>query len=132
MEGYFNGYSKRKVGYRILLGDTVVTSVHVLFGESIPERSADYFGELDEATVKCDPEGRPVSDFERLVGQHHIDECLLYKTTRVIVRRGIVLGVSALITGRQQVEDKTPVHTKSKSRRETHIFINIHYVISVT
>jgi hypothetical protein len=36
----------------IKCGDTVITSVHVLFDESIPERSADYFRELDEATVK--------------------------------------------------------------------------------
>ena len=41
--GYFIGYSKTKTGYRVLLGDTVVTSVHVLFDESISARSADYF-----------------------------------------------------------------------------------------
>ena len=63
MVGYFTGYSKHKVGYRILLGDTVITSVHVLFDEAIPERSADYFQELDEATVKTDPEERRVDDF---------------------------------------------------------------------
>ena len=51
MVGYFIGYSKTKAGYRILLGDTTVTSVRVLFDESIPERSADYYRELDEATV---------------------------------------------------------------------------------
>ena len=50
--GYFIGYSKTKAGYRVLLRDTVVTSVHVLFDESIPARSADYFKELEEATVK--------------------------------------------------------------------------------
>ena len=54
--GYFIDYSKTKVGYRILLCDTVVTSVHMLFDESIPERGADYFRELDEATVKSHPE----------------------------------------------------------------------------
>ncbi len=41
----------------------VVTTVHVLFDEEIPERSADYFKELDEATVKVDPEERSVNDF---------------------------------------------------------------------
>ena len=105
MVGYFIGHSKSKVGYRVLLGDTVITSVHVLFDESIPERSA----ELDEATVKSDPEERRVSNFDWLVGQHHIDEGLLYKTTRVVVRRGLIVGFRALINaGRQQVEDKTP------------------------
>ena len=43
MVGYYIGYSKTKVGYRVLLGDTVV-----LFDESIRERSADYFREQDE------------------------------------------------------------------------------------
>ena len=47
MIGYFIGYSKHKMESRILLGDTVITSVHVLFDEAIPERSADYFQELD-------------------------------------------------------------------------------------
>ena len=39
-EGYFIMYSKTRAGYRVLLGDTVVTSVHVLFNESVPERSS--------------------------------------------------------------------------------------------
>ena len=55
-QGYFgrllHRVFKTKVGYRVLLGDTVITSVHVLFDESIPVLSADYFRELDEATVK--------------------------------------------------------------------------------
>ena len=38
MVGYFLGDSKTKAGCRILLGDTTVTSVQVLFDESIPER----------------------------------------------------------------------------------------------
>ena len=52
----------------MLLGDTVVVSVHVLFDESIPKLCTDYFRELDEATVKCDPEERRVSDFDWLEG----------------------------------------------------------------
>ena len=61
--------------------------------------------------MKSDPEERRVSDFDWLVGQQHIDEGLLYKTTRVVVRRGLIVGFRALITaGRQQVEYKTPVH----------------------
>ena len=111
MVGYFIEYSKSKVGYRVILGDTVITSVHVLFDESMPERSADYFRELDEATVKSDPDERRVSDFDWLVGQHRIDKGLLYETSRVVVRRGLIVGFRALITaGRQQVEDKTPLH----------------------
>ena len=64
MVGYFIGYSKTEAGYRILLRDTVVTFVHVLFDECIPERGADFFRELDEATVKSHPEERQVGDFD--------------------------------------------------------------------
>ena len=40
-----------------------------------------------------------------------MDEGLLYKTTRVVVRRGLVVAYRSLVTaGRQQVEDKTPIH----------------------
>ena len=111
MVGYFIGYPKTKEGYRILLCDTTVTSVHVLFDESIPERSADYHRELDEATVKVDPQERHVSDFDWIVGQHYMEDGLLYMTTRVVVGKGLIVGFRALITaGRQQIEDKTPVH----------------------
>ena len=81
MVGYYTGYSKTKVGYRVLLGDTVVTSVHVLFDKSISERSADYFCELDEATVKCYSEERLVSDFDWLVGVS--SRCILNLTIHV-------------------------------------------------
>ena len=40
-----------------------------------------------------------------------MEDGLLYKTTRVVVRKGLIVGYRALITaGRQQIEDKTPVH----------------------
>ena len=42
--------AETKAAYRVILGDTLVTSVHVLFDEAIPEKSADYLRELDEAT----------------------------------------------------------------------------------
>ena len=107
MVGYFIGYSNTKAGYRILLGDTTVTSVHVLYDESIPERSPDYYRELDEATVKVDPQERHVSDFDWIVGQHYMEDGLLYKTTRVVVRKGLIVGFRALITaGRQQLRTK--------------------------
>ena len=68
MLGYYIGYPKTKVRYPVLLGDTVVTTVHVLLDESISERSAEYFRKLDEATVKCNTEGKLVSDFVWLGG----------------------------------------------------------------
>ena len=87
MIGHFISYSKTKKGCHNILHDTVVTSVHVLFDESIPERSVAYFQELDAATMKLDPNESSVSDFDWVVGQYHMEEgLLLYKTTRVVVR----------------------------------------------
>ena len=95
----------------MLLGDTVVKSVHVLLDESISERPADYFLEFHEATVKSDPEVRRVSNLDWCVGQHLVDEGLLYKITMVVVLRGLIVGFCALVAaGRQQVEDKTLVN----------------------
>jgi hypothetical protein len=111
MIGHLIGYSKTKKGYQVIIGDTVVTSVHVLFDESIPSRSEEYFKELDEAIVKVDPEERSVSDFNWLVGTHHMEDGLLYRTTRVVVRKGLIVGFRALVTeGKQMIEDKTPIH----------------------
>ena len=40
-----------------------------------------------------------------------MEEGLLYKTTRVVVRKGLIVGFRSLITeGRTMIEDKTPVH----------------------
>ena len=111
MVGHFIGYSKTKVGYKVLLQDTEVTSVHVLFDEAIPNRSTEYYHDLEQATVGVDPEAKAVEDFDYLIDKHHMDDGLLYKTTRVIVRRGLIVGFRALITaGKQQIEDKTPIH----------------------
>ena len=111
MVGHFLGYSKTKAGYRVMLQETEVTSVHVLFDESIPDRSVEYFKDLEQATVGVDPEERYVTDYQYLVGQHHMDEGLLYRTTRVIARRGLIVGFRALVTaGKQQIEDKTTIH----------------------
>lgn len=109
--GYFLGYSKNQVGYKVMLQETELTSVHVLFDESIPERLTDYFKELEAATVRTDPCERLLTDFDYLIGKHHMEEGLLYITTRVVIRRGLIVGFRALVTGgRQQIEDKTPIH----------------------
>ena len=109
MVGYFIGYSKHKVGYRILLRDKVITSVHVLFHEAISEQSADYFQEQDEATVNTDPKERRVDEFNWLIGRYHMDEGLLYKTTRVVVRRGLIVGYRSLITpGSSRLKKRLP------------------------
>ena len=67
-----------------MLGDTVVTSVLVLVDESILIGSADYFGELNKATVNFDPEERHVSDYDWRVSQYHIDEGILSRIRQLL------------------------------------------------
>ena len=63
--------------------------------ESIFERSVDNFTNLKETVLKVYPKRRRVSDFDGLVDKPHKDEGLLYNTTRVFVRRGLIVGFRA-------------------------------------
>ena len=52
----------------------MVTSVHhMLLDKSNPERGADYFRKINEATVKVHPEEQHVGDFDWLVSQYYMD-----------------------------------------------------------
>jgi hypothetical protein len=109
--GHLIGYSTDKKGYIILVGDTIVKSVHVLFDESPPERSVEYYKDFDSKVVTVNPEEKYVSDFTYLIGKYYIDEGLLYVTTRVVNRNGFIVGFRSLIlSGNKQIEDKTPIH----------------------
>jgi len=116
--GYFTGYSETTVGWEVYLpaSNTFVTSVHVLFDESPPERSDEYFRELDEAAaVFTGPESESLSDYTYLIGTHHIDDedHLLYITTNVTVRKGLIVAYRAQVTGsRQQRPEKDSIHVK--------------------
>ena len=116
--GYFTGYSETTVGWEVYLpaSNTFVTSVHVLFDESPPERSDEYFRELDEAAaVFTGPESESLSDYTYLIGTHHIDDedQLLYITTNVTVRKGLIVAYRAQVTGsRQQRPEKDSIHVK--------------------
>lgn len=70
MTGYCNGYSNTISGHRVSLDDTVITYVQVRFDETISERSANYFAELNQATIITNPEERSVSNFNWLEGQY--------------------------------------------------------------
>jgi hypothetical protein len=75
--------------------------------------SEEYVKVMGQSTVGVNPEDKYVAKLQYLVGEPHVDpdDGLLYKTTRVVVRRGLMIGFRALITaGKQQIEDKTTVH----------------------
>jgi hypothetical protein len=92
--GYFTGYdTSDRIGWEIYLpvSDTFVKTLHVLFDEKSFERSVDYCRELDDAaSVFTKVEAKSVSDYEHLIGSHHVDDedLLLYVTKRIISRKG--------------------------------------------
>jgi hypothetical protein len=111
--GHFILYSDTKQGWTVWLPEyeKEVTSVHVLFDEQPPERAAEYFKEIDAATIKMSPEVKSLEDFEYLVNTYHIDEGFLYKTTRVIIRKGLIVGYRALITAHKEMqEEQVSIH----------------------
>ncbi len=111
--GYFIGLSNTKKGSRVWLGDKEVVSVHVLYDESIPPRDKEYYAELEEALVKTDPLDRSVEEFKHLIGSYHVDDGFLFKTTRVVVRKGLIVAFRALVTaGKEQIEEKVPIHVR--------------------
>ena len=66
------GYFGEKIGYEAFVAELnkIVTSVHVIFNEVIPDSTADYFSELERLQVKEDNlERSVVDDLHVLVGQ---------------------------------------------------------------
>ena len=67
-----------------------------------------YYRKLDKAAVKVDPKERHVAEF---VGQHYMEDRFLYKKTRIVIRRELIVGYGSVITeGMQVIKDKTPIH----------------------
>lgn len=75
--------------------NAIIVAVNAQFDESIPERSQEYFDEIDN-----------------LVGLRHLDGHLRYVTTRVIERRGVIVAYRKLDTEGNTTEEQTPIHIK--------------------
>ena len=93
----------------------------MLFDEEIPERSADYFEELNRATIRDGPElTSKVSDYTHLVGQYHAEGGLVFVNSRVSRRNGEIVGYRAMLTGdKKTVEDKRPIPIGKMQRMTT-------------
>ena len=113
-EGIFVGYSKRPIGWKVYIPslEKEMTSVFVQFDEKIPERSEEYFKSM-KPLVPVDPVAHQVSEYQYLVGTHHIDDedHLEYLTTRVGVRKGYIVGWRALVRTDGKIKESTvPIH----------------------
>ena len=116
--GYFMGYSQDTVGWEIYLpaSNTMITSVNVLFDEKPPDRTEEYYKELElAAKVFVDPESESVADYQHLVNSYHIDDedTLLYQVKRVEAYKGYIVAFRAQVTGdKHHKVEKAPIHIK--------------------
>ena len=112
--GYYMGESTQPIGHRIWvpdLEDEYIT-VHCTIDENIPLRQEEYYEEIDNLQVKTDQKEAQVSDFKYLVGLKHIDEGIPYETTRVVERRGLIVGYRKVAKGDNETEEQTPIHIR--------------------
>jgi hypothetical protein len=115
--GFHAGYADDERGYEIYIPelDKIVTSVHVLFNEVIPNPTDEYYRELQRLTVVT-AEGPPrdPATYQYLVGLDHLDDedGLSYKVTRIDKVKGYIVAYRRLVTPRASDtrEELVPVH----------------------
>ena len=88
------GQCQQPVGHQIYIPDlnAIIVAVNAQFDESIPERSQEYFDEIDNLQIDTSETAESVNDYQYLVGLRHLDGHLRYVTTRVIERRGVIVA----------------------------------------
>jgi hypothetical protein len=90
-----------------------IISTDCEFDEHLPLREEAYYAKRDDIMVPMSTEARQLHDFKYLIGTLHLDDenGLLYRCTRVVVRKGVIIAYRALelANGRTQ-EDKIPIH----------------------
>jgi hypothetical protein len=87
-------------------------TVHASFDEQIPDRPSEYYNEIDNLATEMSDKTEDVSDYKYLEGLKHVDALLPYVTTRVIVRKGLIVGFRKLDRDGNEVEEQTPIHIK--------------------
>ncbi len=120
--GFLVGYAQQNTGYLVFVPtlDKIITSVHVIFNEIIPDPTAEYFSELEKLKIEVAAESQDPSTFQSLVGTHHIDDedGLVYETTRVVTRKGFIVAYRRLVTSEETKprEEATPIHIADVAR----------------
>jgi hypothetical protein len=87
-------------------------TVHASFDEQIPDRPSEYYNEIDNLATEMSDKTEDVSDYKYLEGLKHVDALLPYVTTRVIVRKGLIVVFKKLDRDGNAVEEQTPIHIK--------------------
>jgi hypothetical protein len=103
--GYHAGYADDDPGYEIFIPemDKIVTSVHVIFNEVIPNRTDENYRELQWLKiVTAEGPPRDPATYQYLVGLDHLDDedGLTYKVTQVEQLKGYIVAYRRLVTPR--------------------------------
>ena len=63
--GFLVGYAQQNTGYLVFVPalDKIVVSVHVMFNETIPDPTAEYFSELERLKIEVASESRDPKDY---------------------------------------------------------------------
>lgn len=112
--GYYMGVSTQPIGHRIFIPDLdeEIATVHASFDENIPDRPSEYYDEIDNLATEMSEIPEDVNDYIYLEGLRHVDGLLPYVTTRVVVRKGLIVGFRKLDREGNEVEEQTPIHIK--------------------
>ena len=101
----------------------IVTSLHVVFNEVIPDPTTNYFSQLERLYVEDDKVEKYVDDFEFLLGLPHLDDedGLVYVTTHAVQQRGYIVAYRRLRTGHgvKTCEEKVTPHSCGRRMRMT-------------
>jgi hypothetical protein len=115
--GFHADYADDDRGYEIYIPelDKIVTSVHVLFNEVIPNPTDEYHRELQRLNVvTAERPPRDPATYQYLVGLDHLDDedGLTYKVTRIYKVKGYIVAYRRLVTPRASDthEALVPIH----------------------
>jgi hypothetical protein len=115
--GFHAGYADDDRAYEIYAPqlDKIVTSVHVIFNEVIPNPTDEYYREFQRLKiVTAEGPARDPATYQYLVGFDHLDDedGLTYRVTRVEALKGYIVAYRRLVTPRASDtrEELVPVH----------------------
>ena len=116
MSGFLVGYSRTPIGYKVFVPELndVITTVHVIFNEIIPDYTAEYYQELSRLTVKEEERPAVIEDFHHLIGEEYFDDenLVRYRNNRLKVIDGYIVMYRCpiLASGAIGSEESAPIH----------------------
>ena len=106
------------VGHKIYIPDLdeEIVTMHATFDEQIPPRSQEYYEEIDNLSAETSDKPEDIVDYMYLVGLRHVDGHLPFVTTRVVIRKGLIVAYRKLAQDGNATDEQTPIHIKDVER----------------